>query len=62
VPVALKTDYWGNGKIIKELGPIDSKKTYLFQVWRAISCKRFRKDENQKIIEIFSHLLTMDAY
>ncbi len=26
VPVAIKTDFWGNGKWIKELGPIDSKK------------------------------------
>ena len=27
VPVAIKTDFWGNGRIIKELGPIDNKKT-----------------------------------
>src|SRR5512133_1565053 len=27
IPVAIKTDFWGNGKLVKELGPIDSKKT-----------------------------------
>ena len=26
VPVALKTDFWGNGKLIKELGPLDRHK------------------------------------
>ena len=26
VPIALKTDWWGNGKLIKELGPIDRHK------------------------------------
>ena len=26
VPVAIKTDFWGNGKLIKELGPLDRHK------------------------------------
>src|SRR5450759_253371 len=29
VPIALKTDFWGNGKLIKELGPIDHHKHIL---------------------------------
>ncbi len=32
VPVALKTDFWGNGKVIRELGPLDSRKTYLYKI------------------------------
>ena len=30
IPVAIKTDFWGNGKIIKDVGPLDrSKKIYI---------------------------------
>ena len=37
VPVAIKTDFWGNGKYIKELGPIDGKKPVHYKIWRTIS-------------------------
>ena len=30
VPVALKTDAWGNGNLVKEFGPIDPEKTIHF--------------------------------
>ena len=31
VPIALKTDFWGNGKMIKELGPLDHNKHIHFK-------------------------------
>lgn len=51
IPVALKTDFWGQGKIIKELGPLDSKKTIFFRFGESFPVKTGGKAENQKIIE-----------
>ena len=50
VPVALKTDYWGNGKIIKELGPIDHKKTIFIKFGEPFMVNGTGKEENNKII------------
>lgn len=51
VPVAIKTDFWGNGKLIKELGPIDSKKKIHIRFGEPFSIKGPGKEENQKIID-----------
>ena len=51
VPVALKTDYWGNGKIIKELGPINRHKEIYFKFGEPFPVTGNGKEENQKIIE-----------
>lgn len=51
VPIALKTDFWGNGKIIKELGPIDHKKEIYFRFGDPINIKGTGKEENREIIE-----------
>jgi 1-acyl-sn-glycerol-3-phosphate acyltransferase len=57
VPIALKTDYWGNGKIIKELGPIDRKKQIYFRFGEPIEVTGTGKEENQKIIEFIKSSL-----
>lgn len=51
VPIALKTDFWGNGKLIKELGPIDSKKHIYIKFGEPIHITGNGKVENQKIID-----------
>jgi 1-acyl-sn-glycerol-3-phosphate acyltransferase len=51
VPVALKTDFWGNGKIIKELGPIYPEKHIHFRFGAPITIKGNGKEENQQIID-----------
>jgi 1-acyl-sn-glycerol-3-phosphate acyltransferase len=51
VPVALKTDFWGNGKMIKELGPIDMHKPIHFRFGEPIKITGNGKEENQKIID-----------
>jgi 1-acyl-sn-glycerol-3-phosphate acyltransferase len=57
VPVALKTDYWGNGKIIKELGPIDRHKEIFFHFGEPFPVTGNGKEENQRIIDfIQTHL------
>ena len=51
VPVALKTDFWGQGKVIKELGPLDRKKTICFKFGEPFSVLTNGKEENQRIID-----------
>jgi 1-acyl-sn-glycerol-3-phosphate acyltransferase len=51
VPVAIKTDFWGNGKVLKELGPIDSRKTIYIKFGEPFSISGTGRDDNQRIIE-----------
>jgi 1-acyl-sn-glycerol-3-phosphate acyltransferase len=57
VPVALKTDFWGPGKIIKELGPLDSKKSIWFRFGESFPVKTNGKEENQRIIDFIQSSL-----
>ena len=51
VPFALKTDFWGQGKLIKEIGPLDSKKTIHFKFGESFPITSPGKAENQRIID-----------
>ncbi len=51
VPVALKTDFWGNGRLIRELGPIDSSKHIYFRFGEPFPVTGNGKAENQQIID-----------
>ncbi len=51
VPVAIKTDFWGNGRIIKELGPIDRHKQIYIKFGEPFTVSGNGKEENQKIID-----------
>ena len=51
VPVALKTDYWANGKIIRELGTIDHKKTIFIKFGEPFMVSGSGKEDNNKIIK-----------
>jgi 1-acyl-sn-glycerol-3-phosphate acyltransferase len=57
VPLALKTDFWGNGKIIKELGPIDHNKHIYFKFGEPFKVTGNGKEENQRIIEFIRSAL-----
>lgn len=57
VPVSLKTDFWGNGKVIKELGPIDSSKTIHIKFGEPFMVKGSGKEENQNIISFIESSL-----
>jgi 1-acyl-sn-glycerol-3-phosphate acyltransferase len=57
VPVALKTDFWGNGKVIKELGPIDSSQVIHFKFGEPFNIQGSGKEENQKIIAFIQESL-----
>lgn len=51
VPLALKTDFWGQGKIIKDLGPLDSSKHIYFRFGEPFAVKSTGKTENQQLID-----------
>ena len=57
VPIALKTDFWGNGKIIREVGPLDSSKHIYFRFGEPFPVTGTGKDENQKIIAFIQKAL-----
>ncbi len=50
VPVAIKTDYWGNGRYIKELGPLNRKKTIYIKFGEPFMITGNGKEENNRII------------
>jgi len=57
VPVAIKTDFWGNGKIIKEIGTLDHKKPVMINFGDPFQITGTGKEENQRIIDfIISNL------
>lgn len=57
VPVAIKTDFWGNGKWIKELGPLDSHKPIHIKFGEPFPVIGNGKDENQRIIDFIKSSL-----
>ncbi len=57
VPIALKTDFWGNGKVIKEVGPLDHNKHIHIKFGKPMSITGNGKEENQKIIEFIKSSL-----
>jgi 1-acyl-sn-glycerol-3-phosphate acyltransferase len=57
VPVALKTDFWGNGKLIKELGPLDHNKPIHIKFGEPFRVTGSGKEENQRIIDFIQSSL-----
>ncbi len=51
VPIALLTDAWGNGKWIKDLGPIDPQKTVRFAFGEPIEIEGRGAKQHQEIID-----------
>jgi len=58
VPVALKTDFWGNGKMMKELGPLDHKKPIYIKFGEPMQIAGNGKEENQRIIDFIQSSLS----
>jgi len=54
IPLALKTDAWGNGKLIKDFGKIDPHKTIRFKFGPAMNIQGNGSAQNQAIIDFIS--------
>ena len=58
IPMAIKTDFWLNGKIIKDMGPLDLRSRDIFiRFGESLTITGSGKEDNQKIIRfIQTHL------
>jgi len=62
VPVTIKTDFWGNGKIIKEIGPLNHLKPIMMKFGEPFTVTGNGKEDNQKIIDfIIANLKEWDG-
>ncbi len=57
IPIAIKTDFWGNGKFIKELGPIYPEKTIYMTFEKPMHIQGTGKEEHQKVVDFISSKL-----
>lgn len=57
VPIALQTDAWGNGKRIKDLGPIDPTKKVRFAFGEPITIEGRGNEQHQQIINFIESKL-----
>ncbi len=51
VPLALKTDFWGNSRIIKEFGPVHPRKQIWFQFAEPLRITGNGKEQHEWMIE-----------
>lgn len=51
LPVAIKTDFWRTGRLLKDLGPIDRSKHIHICFGKALDIEGTGKEEHRKIIE-----------
>jgi 1-acyl-sn-glycerol-3-phosphate acyltransferase len=59
LPLALKTDYWGNGTHLKTFGPIDPKKTVHFAFGEPIIPKGKGRDAHEAVVSFISEKLKL---
>lgn len=58
IPIAIKTDFWGHGKYLKDLGPIRRNKPIYMDFGKPMEVNGSGKEEHEKIIEFISSSLT----
>lgn len=51
IPTAVKTDFWGNGKVIKEIGKLDHSKVIHIKFGQPFNISGTGREENQRIID-----------
>ena len=57
VPIALKTDAWGIGKLVKEFGPVDTRKRVHFAFGGPMKIEGRGAVEHQKVIDFIQNNL-----
>ena len=58
IPIAIKTDFWGHGKFLKDLGPIHRNKPIYMDFGKPMEISSSGKVEHENIIEFISSSLT----
>jgi 1-acyl-sn-glycerol-3-phosphate acyltransferase len=54
LPVALKTDFWSNGRFLKGFGPLKRKRRIHMAFGEAMEVEKKEKDTHQKIVEFIA--------
>jgi len=57
VPVAIKTDFQGNGKFIKDMGPIDPQKTLYFKFGRPLAVEGNGRRVHERVVKFIAENL-----
>ncbi|UCD77751.1 MAG: 1-acyl-sn-glycerol-3-phosphate acyltransferase [Desulfobacterales bacterium] len=57
VPVAIKTDFQGNGKFLKDMGPIDPKKTLYFKFGKPLAVEGKGRRTHECVVEFIAESL-----
>ena len=55
LPIAIKTDFWMTGKILKDLGPIDRNKEIFMSFGEPLDIEGTGKEEHKKIVEFIGN-------
>lgn len=61
VPVAIKTDFWGNGKYLKDLGPIHRDRPIWMVFGEPFSIQGNGKEDHQRVIEFIKKNLPKEV-
>ena len=51
MPIAIKTDYWGNGRYLKDIGPINRNKPIHILFGEPMDITGTGKEEHKRIID-----------
>ena len=54
VPIALRTDAWGNGTVLKDYGKIDPSKKVYFAFGKPMLIKDRGNEEHREIVEFIA--------
>jgi len=57
IPVAIKTDFQGNGKLIKDMGPIDPSKMLYFKFGEAMTVAGKGREAHRHVVEFIAENL-----
>ena len=57
VPIALKTDFHGNGRIIKEMGPVDHRKILYFKFGNPLEVEGSGQETHRKVVAFIERSL-----
>ncbi len=57
IPLALKTDFWGTGKLVKDFGPLDPAKTIYFEFGSPLAVNGSGKQEHEQIVNFITSRL-----
>jgi 1-acyl-sn-glycerol-3-phosphate acyltransferase len=58
IPLALRTDFWKNGKLVKDLGPFDRSQKVCFRFGKPMKAKGREREAQSEVMEFISENLS----